>query len=106
RCSKCYALAFTGSRFCGRCGTELQLEALIDASDSPCPRCQVPLRTTVDGAASECPSCRGLFVEPTVFARMAADREAHALPFAPPPSFRPDGAETEVRYLKCPVCLE
>jgi Zn-finger nucleic acid-binding protein len=106
RCPQCYALAFTGARFCGRCGAELRLEPLLDASDAPCPRCAKPLRTTADGVAYECLDCRGLFIEPTIFARMAADREAASLPFAPPPppSARLSGPDAEVRYLKCPVC--
>jgi Zn-finger nucleic acid-binding protein len=107
RCPHCYALHFTGARFCARCGQHLELEPLLDASDAPCPRCAKPLRAAQDGGVFECGACGGLFVDHAAFAALAADREAETKPFAAPPrSSTLVGPDVEVHYVKCPVCAE
>ncbi len=110
RCPECFALHFTGARFCSRCRAELHDgPLLLDASDSPCPRCDKPLRTTPEAGVFECTSCGGLFVDHTAFATLAAEKEHTALVFdgpPPPPSTRLSSTDAEVHYVKCPVCRE
>jgi Zn-finger nucleic acid-binding protein len=105
RCPHCFALHFTGARFCSRCRAELHAEPLLDAGDAPCPRCTRPLRGTRELGVFECTACGGLFVDHTAFAALAAEKEAEARPYAnlPPPGPL-SSIDTEVHYVKCPVC--
>ncbi len=116
RCPHCFALHFTGSRFCARCGKELELEPLLDATDGPCPRCDMPL-SVLQGAPAgtdldmlpmhECVGCGGLFVSQKVLdAILARKAPAPHAPIHGPSLHRaPVTHPMEVvRYLKCPLC--
>jgi Zn-finger nucleic acid-binding protein len=116
RCPHCFALHFTGSRFCARCGKELELEALLDATDAPCPRCDKPLSTlqgspTGTGLATlpmhECTSCGGIFVSQeildTIVARGTPAPHSPTHPRVGPP-VPVEHAVDVVRYVKCPLC--
>jgi Zn-finger nucleic acid-binding protein len=116
RCPHCFALHFSGSRFCGRCGKELELEPLLDATDAPCPRCDKPLSVLAGGLPEaglealtmhECTGCGGMFVSRKVLDAIVA-REApgpsspthpRAVPHAPA-----QRTVDVVRYVKCPLC--
>ena len=116
RCPHCFALHFTGSNFCARCGKELELEPLLDAADAPCPRCDKPL-SVLQGAPEgtdlyaldmhECTGCGGLFVSQKVLDAIVR-REApgpgsptHSRSSAPTPV---QHSADSVRYVKCPLC--
>jgi Zn-finger nucleic acid-binding protein len=117
RCPHCYALHFSGARFCARCGKELQLEPLLDATDAPCPRCGEPLSMATGGAADEmrtssiyeCTKCGGLFVDSHTLDELIA-READPahrvglLPGHHVPSVTSPHQNDEVVYVKCPMC--
>ncbi len=121
RCPHCFALHFPGSRFCARCGRELELEPLLDATDAPCPRCKKPLSVARPGAGSltdelealavlhECVACGGVFLDSASLRRVLA-RAPHGsgagarTPHGAPPI---SGAMPDpVRYLNCPLCNE
>ena len=122
RCPHCFALHFPGSRFCARCGRELELEPLLDATDAPCPRCGKPLRVAQPGAGSltdeldglavlhECVACGGVFLDNASLRRVlsrpgrqASTTGAPSLHGTPAIS----GAMPDpVRYLNCPLCNE
>jgi Zn-finger nucleic acid-binding protein len=119
RCSHCFALHFPGSRFCARCGRELEPEPLLDATDAPCPRCEKPLRVAASGSPMaekleglalfhECIGCGGVFLDSASLERVFSPESlgfpqsvalGHAVPTARAPS-----APDVVRYLNCPVC--
>jgi Zn-finger nucleic acid-binding protein len=113
RCSHCFALHFPGSRFCARCGQELEPEPLLDATDAPCPRCRKPLRVassgspvveTLEGLAllHECIGCGGVFLDNASLERVFSPEalgNRH-----PAPSARAPSAPDVVRYLNCPAC--
>jgi Zn-finger nucleic acid-binding protein len=117
RCSHCFALHFPGSRFCARCGQELQPEPLLDATDAPCPRCGKPLAFATSGSPivekleglallHECVGCGGVFLDNASLERVLSpealgsrDRGGSRHP-APSAHAAPD----VVRYLHCPVC--
>jgi Zn-finger nucleic acid-binding protein len=116
RCPRCFSLHFTGSRFCARCGTELELEPLLDATDAPCPACEAPLAFT-SGAAPpdasheghplhECVSCGGLFLsQGTLEDIVRRESSVSHAPTHVPRTSSPNPHATEpVRYLKCPMC--
>ncbi len=120
RCSHCFALHFPGSRFCARCGQELEPEPLLDATDAPCPRCKKPLRVAANGSPiaekleglalfHECIGCGGVFLDNASMERVFSPEalgsghsgaSGHAVPVAA----RAPSAPDVVRYLNCPVC--
>jgi Zn-finger nucleic acid-binding protein len=115
RCPHCFALHFTGSRFCARCGKELELEPLLDAADGPCPRCDKPLSvlqgapegTDLDALTmAECTACGGLFVAQKVLdAIVRREAPAPGSPTHPHAVPAPAGRTADVvRYVKCPLC--
>ena len=128
RCPHCFALHFTGSRFCARCGKELELEPLLDPTDAPCPRCDKPLRALESSSAlanleafpmHECTGCGGMFVSQKVLDAESCDErtpapaggprsgDSAAGPQAPSRAVPPAPAQhfaDQVRYLKCPLC--
>jgi len=116
RCPHCFALHFTGSNFCARCGKELELEPLLDPADAPCPRCDKPL-SVLQGAPEgtdldalpmhECTGCGGLFVSQKVLDAIVRRKDpgpgSPLHPRAAPPT--PGGRSVDVvRYVKCPLC--
>jgi Zn-finger nucleic acid-binding protein len=116
RCPHCYALHFVGAQFCARCGKELALEPLLDATDAPCPRCNNPLSIAKGGAPEdfagtamihECVACGGIFVDNTSLEHILArerdptQRHIHEAHAATPAQAH---AADPVRYLKCPLC--
>jgi len=117
RCPRCFSLQFTGSRFCARCGTALELEPLLDPTDAPCPRCGALLAFT-SGAAPpddashegyplhECVSCGGLFLSQGTLEDIVRRESSvsHAPTHAPRTSGVGPHAQGPVRYLKCPMC--
>jgi Zn-finger nucleic acid-binding protein len=116
RCPRCFALHFTGSRFCARCGTELELEPLLERGDAPCPRCEAPLAFTSGAAPAdascegyplhECVSCGGLFLSQGTLEEIVRreSRVSHALTHAARTASPSPRAQEPVRYLKCPIC--
>jgi len=126
RCPHCFTLHFTGSRFCARCGKELELEPLLDATDAPCPRCDKPLSVFGGGlseaaldALHECTGCGGVFVSQktldAIIARESPGPKApdavggigahpHVAPHVPAPPASSVRAADVVRYVKCPLC--
>jgi Zn-finger nucleic acid-binding protein len=113
RCSHCYALHFFGARFCARCGKELELEPLLDATDAPCPRCGKALSIVAGGAPAdfdgtamihECVACGGVFLDhhslDQILSRSQALPPFHAAHAAPKSRHVLD----PVRYVKCPLC--
>lgn len=109
RCPRCFALQSTGDRGCARCGHELELEPLLDASDAPCPRCGKHMSSLGDRGMHECTTCGGLFVDHPTLARIVEDRNASGpLPIATARPFErarhPVAALDDVRYLKCAQC--
>jgi Zn-finger nucleic acid-binding protein len=117
RCSSCFALHFTGSRFCARCGKELELEPLLDATNAPCPRCSAPLSVAAGGAPEdfqgvammhECVKCGGVFLDERSLERIVALRRhppGHATTAAHVAAAPGPHALEPVRYVKCPMCL-
>ncbi len=115
RCPHCFALSFTGSLFCGRCGRELEPEPLLDVVDAPCPRCTHRLSAPTGGAGAggagsfECTACGGVFVDRSALQGLLA-RESRPLAVDLSPSSREGTspiathASQPVRYLACPVC--
>jgi Zn-finger nucleic acid-binding protein len=113
RCAHCFALHFTGSLFCARCGRELAPEPVLDAVDAPCPRCAHALSAASGGSPAladgryECTACGGIFVDRAALERILA-RESRPNPAGPPPHTAGHGiaehAAEPVRYLRCPVC--
>jgi Zn-finger nucleic acid-binding protein len=116
RCPRCFSLHFTGSRFCARCGTELELEPLLEPTEAPCPRCQTPLAFTSGAAPAdashdgyplhECVSCGGLFLSQGTFEDIVRRESSvsHPLPHAPRTPGPSPRAKEPVVYLKCPMC--
>jgi Zn-finger nucleic acid-binding protein len=117
RCTHCFALHFPGSRYCARCGQELEPEPLLDATDAPCPRCQKPLSVAANGSPMvekldglalfhECAGCGGVFLDNAsmgrVFSAASLGSREHGSSRHPVPSAH--SAPDVVRYLECPVC--
>lgn len=116
RCPSCFALHFSGSQFCARCGKELQLEALLDATDAPCPRCDKPLSVAggeraegleITAMLHECLGCGGIFLdnkslEAIVAKQGHAPHQAAGVAHVAPAASR--HALDPVHYVKCPLC--
>jgi Zn-finger nucleic acid-binding protein len=102
RCTRCFSLQAPGAFACGRCGQSLELEALLDATDAPCPRCKRALESSPEesGRINECPRCGGIFVRREALAEILAAAEISG-PMAAPTK---PTAFTEVQYLPCPLC--
>lgn len=124
RCQQCYSLQAPGAFACVRCGQQLELEPLLDATDAPCPRCRHPLEGAPggDGGLHECPRCGGMFVAPKTLAEILVRAEVGGtLRDGAPSSSRSSslgggwsvdahpsghggGALGDVRYVMCPLC--
>lgn len=105
RCQRCFSLQVPGTFVCARCGQALELEALLDATDAPCPRCSRPLEVAPgdDTRVHECAWCGGMFVPREVLAEILSNAElGGALREGPAQRVRP--TDREVRYLPCPLC--
>ncbi len=118
RCVRCYSLQPPGSFSCARCGQNLELEPLLDATDAPCPRCRTPLEAAAAGAwdrasdpsltigaedarTHECPRCGGMFVPRDALAEILCRAEGQgAFPTGTPRAL----ALGEVTYIPCPLC--
>ena len=77
RCQRCFSLQAPGTFACTRCGSALELEPMLDATDAPCPRCQHPLEAAPGelGRAHECPRCGGIFVPRDALAEILCGAE-------------------------------
>lgn len=108
RCARCYTLQPPGAFECARCRAALELEALLDPTDAPCPRCRRPLEAAggaggwEDARIHECPHCGGMFVPRDALADLLCRAEASG-PF-PDPLRGPVGKLEDVRYVPCPQC--
>ncbi|MBX3202914.1 MAG: zf-TFIIB domain-containing protein [Labilithrix sp.] len=108
RCASCYTLQPPGTFSCGRCRRPLELEAALDVTDAPCPRCTSPLEAAggagewVDARLHECPRCGGMFVPRDALADILCRAEQGG-PLAALPE-RGIGALEQVRYIPCPLC--
>jgi Zn-finger nucleic acid-binding protein len=115
RCPHCFALHFSGAQFCARCGKELAPEALLDATDAPCPRCDKPLSIAAGGAPEdfggtamihECVACGGIFVDNRSLEQILARETDPAKKIEHPHTATVASAHAldPVRYVKCPLC--
>ena len=105
RCKRCYSLQQPGSFACHRCGTALELEPLLDATDAPCPRCRHALEVAPGDDWHECPRCGGMFVPKEKLATLLTGAEVSgAVPDAAVAIARASRPPDEIRYLPCPLC--
>jgi Zn-finger nucleic acid-binding protein len=106
RCRRCFSLQAPGSFSCARCGSALDLEPLLDATDAPCPRCAHPLDVAPENELRlhECARCGGLFVPKEALAEILSRAELGGR--LPDVATSSSGAVAldEVRYLPCPLC--
>jgi Zn-finger nucleic acid-binding protein len=108
RCARCYTLQAPGAFSCARCGAALELEPLLDATDAPCPRCNVPLEAAggaggwEDARVHECARCGGIFVPREALAELLCRAELSG-PFQSPKRAIVVGLDA-VRYVRCPLC--
>jgi Zn-finger nucleic acid-binding protein len=110
-CPECLAGTFADAKHCAGCGVRIAPEAVLRAlADRHCPRCRQPLTESEDEGRRyvECTRCGGLWLDETLFERIASEKE-RALPVAirgpVPAAGQPQGRE-DVRYLPCPVCSQ
>ncbi|MCA9625671.1 MAG: zf-TFIIB domain-containing protein [Myxococcales bacterium] len=105
RCSACAAWNLAASHFCRSCGDSLRDGDLSERpGHGPCPRCHEPMspRLYADLDLDECDACGGVFVEAPMMDRIFARERSAPLHLALPKREAP--RETQVRYLKCPIC--
>ena len=105
-CAKCLGMMFLGSKYCPHCGA--WAAAVMPEPDKKrnCPRCDQALEDVkvADIPLEECGRCGGLWIDVTNFEHICGNAEAQqaATGLRLPP---PVPLDTNVRYLKCPQCL-
>jgi Zn-finger nucleic acid-binding protein len=109
-CPSCFARIFAGARHCAYCGAEATRGEAPPRPVRPCPECGTDLHPALVGSVTldECTRCGGIWVDPTSFERICAEREEQAVVLAtafPAPVPRPPGAAAgPLRYWPCPEC--
>ncbi len=107
-CTKCCTTSREGARFCSGCGEPLTSTLdMPDEAEELCPRCRVTMRRRAMGAHKplECPMCLGVFVEVEAFEELIRKQERRVGEVAAPGGPRKSVlTETQVTYIKCPVC--
>jgi Zn-finger nucleic acid-binding protein len=107
-CPRCTHRVFHGHKHCPQCGTQLDLAAIGEHKDLPCPRCDAQMhgRLVGDVVIDECTSCAGVFLDQVAVERIITDRaQARAdavLGALPRPEPKP--ARQQKLYVKCPSC--
>ena len=106
-CPSCFAMMFVGSRHCPKCGAEAERHERLDSSEKHCPRCNRSLRSVSlrDSEVLECEKCMGLWVDPSTFERICADREQQSAVLGKASMQQPD-LTAKVNYIPCPVCAQ
>lgn len=106
-CPHCFASIAADSRFCMRCAKPVGglIKEGVVQEDRVCPRCDVPMRATkiADFSVISCEKCSGMFVPHETFEMMQENSQRVIFP-TETISKGPIEPETQVRYVRCPVC--
>lgn len=104
-CPHCAARMPEGAAHCHGCGRALESQALPPLpADRACPRCggELGVRTLGEASAIECGACHGLWLEPHQMERMLREAAASSAPL-------PQGEAlpaVPLRYIPCVRCGE
>jgi Zn-finger nucleic acid-binding protein len=104
RCAHCFHMSASDAIHCAGCGRELGLEPIARDGALLCPDCRVPmsLMDCGPGTLYDCGRCRGQFVDHDALRDLV---ERHDRLDVVGGRRRPPAcADTQVRYVACPVC--
>src|ERR1700730_10361436 len=106
----CFAMMFSGSKHCQRCGTAAAMPKDRGWAQRDCPRCRIQMSSLTIGstAVRECEQCLGLWLDVASFEKLCADREQQSVVLGTA-SRAPTSAVREtnkVNYVPCPECLQ
>jgi len=110
-CPSCFAMIFRGAKHCSFCGAATERAEAPADRPRPCPRCRSTLGRVAIGSVSldECAACGGLWLAPSPFEAICAERESQAAVLgAALPALAPREGTTvntlPERYWPCPDC--